>query len=209
MEDRRLVNGYYNYTVVLTYLGMLSGFTGIIFAMGLRHKLAIICLMVAGLCDMFDGTIAATKKRDAREKNFGIQIDSLSDLICFGVLPAIILYGLSGNNLWVCAVGGIYALCALIRLAYFNVCEEERQKKESDSRKYYEGLPVTSAALIIPVAFLVRKAMNIQGSWFMIVILLVMSMAFISTFKLKKPHDTGKLFIGAAGIALFAAMILL
>ena len=73
MEERKRLNGYYNYTVVLTYLGMVSGFAGIIFAIGARIKLSVMCLMVAGLCDMFDGTMAATKQRDEKEKKFGIQ----------------------------------------------------------------------------------------------------------------------------------------
>ena len=55
-----------------------------------RYVGSLICLMLAGVCDMFDGTIASTKKDRTRdERTFGIQIDSLSDIICFGVLPAV------------------------------------------------------------------------------------------------------------------------
>lgn len=81
--------GVYNYTVVLTYIGMLVGFTGTSLAMSGNLHNALLCLMVAGFCDMFDGRIASTKVRTVQEKRFGIQIDSLSDLICFGVLPAV------------------------------------------------------------------------------------------------------------------------
>lgn len=77
--------GVYNYTVLLTYIGMLTGLTGIGCAMGGRIPWALLCLLLAGLCDMFDGKIASTKKdRTPQEKRFGVQIDSLSDLICFG-----------------------------------------------------------------------------------------------------------------------------
>ncbi|MCI8327611.1 MAG: phosphatidylserine synthase, partial [Lachnospiraceae bacterium] len=75
MEEKRKLNGYYNYTVVLTYLGMLVGFTGIIYTTEGLYRQAVLCLMIAGVCDMFDGTIAATKQRDEQEKKFGIQID--------------------------------------------------------------------------------------------------------------------------------------
>ena len=207
MEERKKFNGYYNYTVVLTYLGMLSGFAGIILTMAARIKLSVICLMVSGLCDMFDGTVAATKQRDDREKKFGIQIDSLSDLVCFGVLPALITYDLTDNNIWAAVCGGLYTLCALIRLAYFNVCEEERQNTESHSRKYYAGLPVTSAALIIPMVYIVGKYMNLQSIIFPMAILLAMAVAFISSFRVKKPHTAGKVAIAAVGLALFAAML--
>ena len=84
--------GIYNYTVILTYLGMLSGFGGILCAFERRVDLALLCLIVSGVCDVFDGKVASTKKdRSRSEKRFGIQIDSLSDLVCFGVLPAVIV----------------------------------------------------------------------------------------------------------------------
>ena len=84
--------GFYNYTVILTYLGMLTGFYGITCLITGNRKGALVCLMIAGVCDMFDGKIASTMTRTKKEKRFGIQIDSLSDLICFGVLPALIVY---------------------------------------------------------------------------------------------------------------------
>lgn len=84
--------GFYNYTVVLTYVGMLTGFAGILFAAGGQVSPALLCLLGAGFCDMFDGKIASTRPRTQQEKRFGIQIDSLSDLVCFGVLPAVIVW---------------------------------------------------------------------------------------------------------------------
>ena len=83
--------GIYNYTVILTYIGMLVSFLGLSFAMGGNIQAALLCLMISGVCDMFDGKIASTMERTKQQKRFGIQIDSLSDLICFGVLPAVIV----------------------------------------------------------------------------------------------------------------------
>ena len=143
--------GIYNYTVILTYLGMLSGFAGILFAFEGQLWAALGCLMFSGVCDMFDGKVASTKKERTRsEKRFGIQIDSLSDLVCFGVLPSVIVYSLGGSKLRVVACG-VYVLCALIRLAWFNVDEESRQDFDTGRRKVYLGLPVTSAAGVFPL----------------------------------------------------------
>ena len=70
--------GFYDYTVILTYLSLLSAVTGIGLAVAHHPLLAILCLMFSGLCDMFDGRVACTKKnRTAEQKGFGIQIDSL------------------------------------------------------------------------------------------------------------------------------------
>lgn len=185
--------GYYNYTVILTYISLVSSVMGMFFAMGMSGSVhpeyAIMCLMISGLCDMFDGKVARTKKdRTESEKQFGIQIDSLCDVVCFGVLPSIIGYSVGMKSWFDVPVLVMFPLCAVIRLAYFNVNEEERQKKTSEVRKVYEGLPVTSVALILPVVYAFHK--EISPEWFPTVYgttLLLIAIAFITPFKLKKP----------------------
>lgn len=196
--------GFYNYTVILTYMSLISSVTGIFLALGIngsppRPEYAIICLMISGLCDMFDGKVARTKKdRTESEKKFGIQIDSLCDAVCFGVLPSVIGYSV-GMKCWSdIPILVFFPLCAVIRLAYFNVAEEERQMKTNDTRKVYEGLPVTSVALILPVIYSFQR--DIGSDYFPIVYgmaLLLIAVAFITRFKIKKPSmKTMLCFIG-------------
>ncbi len=195
--------GFYNSTVILTYIGLASAVAGIFFAFGIyggesRSTYAIVCLMISGLCDMFDGKIARTKKdRTDDEKKFGIQIDSLCDAICFGVLPAIIGYSVGLDHIVHLPGLILFRLCAVIRLTYFNVAEESRQKKTSDVRKVYEGLPVTSVALILPLLYSFHKDI---GSCFPQVYgtaMLLIAIAFITRFKVKKPGmKTMLAFIG-------------
>ena len=137
--------GFYNYTVILTYLSLVSSALGIYFASGIGEsgshpEYAIVCLMLSGLFDMFDGKVARTRKRTDEEKKFGIQIDSLCDLVCFGVLPSVIGYSIGMNSWADMFVLILFTLCAVIRLAYFNVMEEARQKVTKENRKEYEGL---------------------------------------------------------------------
>ena len=164
--------GFYNYTVILTYIGLASAITGIYIAMDGRHILfSVIALMIAGLCDMFDGKIARTRKRTEPEKRFGIQIDSLCDLICFGLLPGAIGYAIGMREVYHIAILILFTLAAVIRLAYFNVMEEERQ----------------SIGRIFPdlYAFL----------------LLIIAIAFVTRFKLKKPKmKTMLIFVGVGGL---------
>ena len=179
--------GVYNYTVILTYLGMLSGFAGILCVLDKKPDVALICLIIAGVCDVFDGKVASTKKdRTRSEKRFGIQIDSLSDLVCFGVLPAVIVYTLGGSRLRVLACGA-YVLCALIRLAWFNVDEEARQDFDTGRRKVYLGLPVTSAALIFPLLSLVCHLCRWPFSVLSLFVLLLAAAAFLTPFSIRKP----------------------
>ncbi|MDO4650680.1 MAG: CDP-alcohol phosphatidyltransferase family protein, partial [Eubacteriales bacterium] len=82
--------GFYDYTVWLTYLSLLSAGAGILASLqgGGHPYMGVFFLLVSGLCDAFDGRVARTKKnRTQMEKNFGVQIDSLADLVAFGVLP--------------------------------------------------------------------------------------------------------------------------
>jgi CDP-diacylglycerol--serine O-phosphatidyltransferase len=209
MENKKILNGFYNYTVLLTYAGFLLGLFGIVCAISGDYRMCMIMLMCAGICDMFDGAVAATKKRTAPEKNFGIQIDSLSDLVCFGILPAVFAYQLSGQGIVALIACGLYALCALIRLAYFNVCEEERQKSETGARKYYTGLPVTSAAVLWPLIFLLVSCLGeLPKQGVLPGVAFAMAVAFVLGFNLKKPHLVGKLVLVVIGVGELIATIL-
>lgn len=92
--------GYYNYTVILTYFSLMSSMAGMMFTVNGRFKSAVFCLALSGLCDMFDGKIARRKKdRTEDEKKFGIQIDSLCDVVCFGAFPALLCYRLGMDGI--------------------------------------------------------------------------------------------------------------
>ena len=87
--------GFYDYTVWLTYLSFISACTGIYLTLAYSLPMyGIVCLLISGLCDAFDGKVAATKKdRTELGKKFGIQIDSLSDVVAFGILPGVVGMG--------------------------------------------------------------------------------------------------------------------
>lgn len=146
--------GFYDYTVILTYMSLASAVSGMACAATGHPIWATLCLLFCGLCDMFDGKVARAKKnRTEEEKAFGIQIDSLSDIVAFGVLPAVIAITVTGGAWYICVAAVFYVLAGLIRLAYFNVTEEMRQRTTDEVRKNYAGLPITSAALIFPTFY--------------------------------------------------------
>ena len=200
--------GFYNYTVILTYIGLASAVTGIYFAFDKEMPLilSVIALLLAGLCDMFDGKVARTKKdRTTAEKKFGIQIDSLCDLICFGFLPGAIGYAVGMNRIYHYFILAFFTLAAVIRLAYFNVMEEERQKKTKEVRREYEGLPVTSVALIMPLLYSFRKNIESIGEGYFTevyaIVMLAVGIAFITRFKVKKPKmKTMLIFVGIGAL---------
>ena len=201
--------GYYDYTVVLTYCGMLFAFCGILMSIGGRFLDAILCPLLAGVCDMFDGAVAATKERDERAKRFGIQIDSLSDLISFGVLPAIFVYMISEKDVVSGVIAAVYTLCALIRLAYFNVLEEDRQKETTEKRTSYLGVPVTTIAVLLPGIYMLFDLGLLKQTVGFCALLVVVAAGFITPLHIKKPKIIGKICLLVIGIAEVIGMVFL
>ena len=144
--------GYYNYTVILTYISLFCSIAGMLFTVNGWYKMAVLCLALSGLCDMFDGKIARRKTdRTDDEKCFGIQIDSLCDMVCFGAFPILLAYSLGMRGPIGIVILAWYGMNGVVRLGYFNVCETKRQEETEEVRKYYSGLPITSIAVVLPL----------------------------------------------------------
>ncbi len=200
MENKKRVLGYYDYTVILTYLGMLCSFHAILMAINERYWDSVMFLMIAGFFDMFDGTVANTKIRDKDEKRFGIQIDSLCDLVGFGIMPGIFVYMISGKSVITGIISSLYALSALIRLSYFNVCEENRQDRSAGKRTHFTGLPVTSIAVLLPVVFLLQEKTAFKSCIPYMVLLILCGAGFLSPVKIKKPDIKAKVLLVVFGL---------
>lgn len=203
--------GYYNYTVILTYMSLLSALFGTHLAFNGYYVEALICLLLCGAFDSFDGMVARTKKeRTEEEKKFGIQIDSLVDMFSFGIFPAIIGYNMGLHHIIWFIIFALYAICAVSRLGYFNVAEEMRQKETNEKRKYYQGLPVTSSCLIFPAVYLLKSVVGIKMMCSIYGIVMgIVAIAFIVNFKVIKPGLKGILGMGVIGIFIFIGLILL
>ena len=185
--------GFYDYTVILTYLSLVSAVLGMTFAHKGLFAAAMWCLFFSGFCDAFDGTVARTKKnRTEDEKAFGIQLDSLCDVVSFGVAPAFSLYCMGVDSALGIAILCGYCICAVIRLAFFNVQEGKRQQVETGTNKYYRGLPVTNSAAIFPLYYLLHKLLPagifVTGLY---ILAALVAFLFILDFQVKKPHLPG------------------
>lgn len=200
--------GYYDYTVILTYCGMIIAFCGILNIIRQDYGVALICLMLAGVCDMFDGAVASTQTRTDSEKRFGIQIDSLSDLISFGVFPGLFVYMIADQQTWVGMIAALYVLGALIRLAYFNVLEEERQQKTTEKRHAYLGVPVTTIAILLPMVYLFYDYRMSRSAISFVILLVVTGIGFLLPVEIKKPGLLGKACMIVVGIAEVVGMVL-
>lgn len=197
-------------SVILTYLGvifailaMYFSFTKIAFAEISYIRYSLVFLMLAGICDMFDGKVARKCKRTKEEKEFGIQIDSLADTVNFLCLPVIIMLSLGMNSIIDLVVYCLFILCGLSRLGYFNV-----HASLDNPVKFYNGLPVTSTAIIYPVVGLLHG--QIPNSTFQIVLLVVTLLtAILFVFKVKVPKIKGIAYIIVPVLAVVLGILLL
>lgn len=194
--------GVYDYTVILTYLSLISSVFGMTRAIHGDYKTAIFCLALSGAFDAFDGRVARTKKdRTEDEKSFGIQLDSLCDVICFGVFPALICYLLGVRGIFGLVCIFFYCICAVIRLAFFNVLEENRQHSEDGANKSYRGLPVTSVALLLPLTFWLQFIIKPFEFLIMLhVFLVVVGFLFVLDFSVAKPSLKGVIIMILIGM---------
>lgn len=176
-------------SVILTYLGVVFGiismtfaFTKVAFAEINYLSYSLVFLILAGICDMFDGKVARKCKRTTEEKEFGIQIDSLADTINFVVLPVVLMLSLGMTSLIDICVYILFIICGISRLAVFN-CNANLDEPV----KEYTGLPVTSTAIVYPLLGLAHGFVpNNIFEILSIIITFCVAVLFISKIKIPK-----------------------
>lgn len=198
--------GFYNKSVIVTYLGVVFSILGIHNALNDNLRFGMLFLIFAGICDLFDGKYANLFKRNTQEKAFGVQIDSLADMINFVTTPIIFAYCLGLNHWYHLVIYSFYALAGITRLGYFNV---QVGDDFNTPVKFYSGLPVTYAALIFPIVWLSSFWLHpdVFQLLYSIVIILV-AVLFTSNIKIKKPRGLAYLFFICLAIVLSAFILL-
>ena len=127
---------------LVTIAGMCLGLTAIRFAMVGRFEISVVLILLSALIDGMDGLIA---RRLRATSEFGAELDSLSDFLCFGVAPGVLVYRFAmgeGNALgWVFVL--VYAAACCLRLARFNVMRGE----DGAGKTHFTGVPAPAGAM--------------------------------------------------------------
>jgi CDP-diacylglycerol--serine O-phosphatidyltransferase len=150
---------------LITVLAICAGLSGIRLAFEGRYELAVSMVLLAAFLDGIDGRVARMMRATS---NFGVQMDSLADIVNFGVAPALVLYVYTLDQArsigWIAAL--IYAIAAGLRLARFNVMAE-RPTKPKWLSEYFVGVPAPAGALLVMlpvyVGFLGIEATPLYG----------------------------------------------
>jgi CDP-diacylglycerol--serine O-phosphatidyltransferase len=151
-----LRKGVYILPNLFTSTGLFAGFYSIICTLNEQYWLAAVMVLVAQLCDMLDGRIARLTRATS---SFGIQYDSLADLVAFGVAPGILVYqwALRTWGRWGWLAASLYVTCGALRLARFNV------QIASVEKRHFVGLPIPAAADVIAATVLLYYWLGGEG----------------------------------------------
>lgn len=185
---KKLFFGVYNPSIILTYIGVFFAICGMCMVLNQNpansmdiYAIAMLALSASGICDLFDGTIARACKRTDKEKEFGVQLDSLADVISFVAFPAVIMITMNNMSWHSTMIACFYVFAGIMRLGWFNIMTEE-------NKGFYQGLPVTFASLLFPFIYAILNIfdLNVYSALIYEIALGVVGVLFISNFKLKK-----------------------
>jgi CDP-diacylglycerol---serine O-phosphatidyltransferase len=147
---------------VITLAALCSGLTAIRFALQGEFRLAVIAVIVAAIFDALDGRVA---RRLGVTSRFGAELDSLSDFLCFGVTPALVLYLASlkdaGALGWVATL--MFPICSALRLARFNTALLADTPPPAWTGSYFTGVPAPAGALIALIPLVV--SFEAEAAW--------------------------------------------
>lgn len=176
--------GFWNKSVYITYLGAFAAVCGLLLSFSYNDvDYAFVGMIIAAVCDMFDGKIARhIKDRQEIEKDFGVQIDSLADVVCFITIPAITLYFFGLNEIYHIVILAFYVVCGIIRLAYFNVAMSDKNK----AIEYYQGLPVPVSVFVFGLVWLLLKLFTFDVSLVYTILVPIVGLLHISKIKIRK-----------------------
>lgn len=196
--------GYWNKSVYITYCGAFAAVVGLL--LGIKFgdvDYAFVGMIVAAVCDMFDGKIARhIKSREEQEKDFGVQIDSLADIVCFITVPAIALYFFGMQEVYQIIILALYVVCGIIRLAYFNVAMSDKNK----AIEYYQGLPVPVSVFIFGLVWLLLKICSFNAVLVYTILVPIVGLLHISKIRIKK--YTGTWFYVTISLLAIIAIVL-
>ena len=209
MMKKKLFIGVYNPSIILTYISVFCSIIGIANLMKSETiasfdymRVAIPLLIVAGVCDMFDGTVARMCKRTQIEKDFGVQLDSLADTVSFVVFPACMLTHMGNYSIASMIIACAYVFAGIMRLGWFNVTVEE-------NKGFFQGLPVTLASVIVPAAYVVLTFFGVTGFAFelaMYITFALIAILFILNFRLNKPNTKMRIVLAIIALAIITML---
>jgi CDP-diacylglycerol--serine O-phosphatidyltransferase len=180
-----LRRGVFVVPATITSLGLLAGFYSLISSINAHFELAAVMIALAFICDGLDGRVARVSRTSSQ---FGIEYDSLSDVVAFGCAPAALIYSwaLKPLGAFAIVISGLYVVGAALRLARFNV-----QTGSIDKRRFV-GLPVPGAAIMIAGTVLAYSYFELKSPHLLCTFAAPVTLALAGLMVSRVPYPSGK-----------------
>ena len=196
-----MIIGAYNPACLVSLWGLVAAIGAITLAAAGRIEFALSCLVLAGLADLFDGLVARRLQRSDYEKEFGVQLDTVVDVVSFVLAPFAVAFGAGLRSPAALGAMALFAVAGAVRLAHFNTLSAQG----ADQSTHHRGLPVTYTALIFPVLFILRDA--VPEAAFKVVLGVafpLIAVAFVMDRPVRKPRGVFYVLFPVLGMVLVA-----
>lgn len=201
--------GYYSLANAVTLFGLISAsMSCFLAASGAKNiKFAVLMLFFACICDLFDGRIARSNpNRSEHQQFYGIQLDSLCDMVSFGIAPCFIAFSMGFNGVLDVIIYLIFIVCGAVRLAYFNTLANDAPGK---SMKYYRGVPIPVSCFFITLLVLLSTFIPASVNvWIVRLIMLALGICFVLNIKIKKPPLRNMLVIFGIQVVMLVVLFI-
>jgi CDP-diacylglycerol---serine O-phosphatidyltransferase len=203
-----LRRGVFVVPATITSLGLLAGFYSLISSINAHFETAALMIMAAFVCDGLDGRVARASRSCSQ---FGVEYDSLADVVAFGVAPAVLVYtwGVRPIGALAVVISGLFVVAAALRLARFNV-----QTAGADKRRF-TGLPVPGAAVMIAGTVLAYSYFELSSPRVLTAVIAPLTLGLAALMISRVPYPSFKSinlrkraqFEVMAGVLVVAAML--
>ncbi len=169
---------------------------GLMFCIKKQISYSMIILLLLGIFDGFDGMFSKKFRKNGDTEVYGIQLDSLADIITSAAYPVIILISMGYNSIINLIIYSIFIVCGLTRLSYFNI--QTHSNKEN-----FLGVPITVSTIVLPLLYIFT-----QEEIIFMVSMMILSVLYVCDIKIKKPNIKIKIVFAVIGVAISIVLVL-
>ena len=205
MKNRYII-GYYNLANLVTLVGLSCSVLACFMISRGQYIFAMLSYGIGALCDAMDGKIArATPTMTKRERFYGVQLDSLCDVISFGAVPCFMAYMLGYNGVIDILIYMLFVICGVTRLANFNT---ESAVDTADMKpKFFTGMPIPFSQIVFPLLLIVHVLAGGPVYWLFRIVYLLVGLAFVIRVRIPKPTGKTQAIIGGYELVCLIVLI--
>lgn len=203
----KYVIGYYNSANLVTLLGLACAVIACFMVAQGHYVAAMFAFCLTGLCDALDGRIArASQTMTKRARFYGVQLDSLCDVVSFGAVPCVMAYMLGYNRTIDIVIYALFIICGAIRLANFNT---EAAVDTADMKpKHFTGVPIPFSVIIFPLLMIIHVLVGSPVLWLFRIIFCVVGFGYILRIRIPKPSGKLQFMIGVYELICMIVLII-